>query len=191
MHDFVLPEHDWQQALAAAAAAGDERPTWGYRWPAGERLAADLPAMGLCAGCRCVDLGCGRGHLGLTALAAGATAVCFADGSRHPLRYLEQVISCNELGDRATTSLHRWGEPLPGSPWQVILGGDILYRPECFAALFNTIATSLSPDGAAYLSDPRSCLEKNLPALATAAGCQLTIERVADNYSLVVLRLHP
>ena len=63
---IIWPEHDWQHALANASAAGDERPTWGYQWPAGERLAAWLidrwstqPTENLPR--RIIDLGCGRG----------------------------------------------------------------------------------------------------------------------------------
>ena len=63
--DFKKPDWDWQPAYEAAEAAGDDRPTWAYDWPAGQRLASDLKHMQLPS--RCADLGCGRGLLGMTA----------------------------------------------------------------------------------------------------------------------------
>lgn len=182
--DLVLPAHDWSAALAAAAAEGDDRPTWAYAWPAGERIRGELTALVELAGRRVCDLGCGQGRLGLTALLAGA-AVCFADGSSHPLRWLRAVLAANDLD--ADCVEHQWGDLLPGGPYDLVLGGDILYRPECFADLLATIAASLVPDGCALLADPRSRLEPELPELAATAGLRWASERRDAGYTLVRL----
>lgn len=185
-HTFTLPEHDWQAALDAATTAGDGRPTWAYPWPAGDRMAQDLGDHIAIAG-KLVDLGCGRGNLGLTALAAGAATVLFADGSPYPLGFLDAVIRANDLGDIASTAVHQWGDPLPGGPYDVILGGDILYRPECFTMLMRTLGQSLAEDGVAWLSDPRRSLEPQLAELAEATGLSWTTKRPDDRYTLVAL----
>lgn len=182
-----LPAYDWQSALRAATAAGDERPTWAYPWPAGERLAALLPELTTCRDHRVCDLGCGRGLLGLRAALLGAAEVVFCDGSLHPLGFLDAVIAANRL--HARSQLHQWGTAIPGRPFSLILGGDILYRPECFALLLTSIARSLSPQGTALLSDPRHSLEAELPALAAAAGLSWAPTRPIAGLTVVRCRL--
>ena len=184
---WQAPPFAWDAALAAAAAAGDHRPTWAYTWPAGRRLAAVLPEIAALAGRRVVDLGCGRGLLGLWALEYGAT-VLFADASPYPLAWIEALLKAHpQHASRATTAVHRWGDPLPDAPWDIILGGDILYRPECHPALMTTIATSLPEDGVALLADPRTCLEEQLPAMAAAAGLDMRTDRHEAGFTLVSL----
>lgn len=189
----ILPAHLGhlvQPALAPdpAAAAPDADCTWAYCWPAGVRLSADLPALAGCAGAAVADLGCGRGHGGLSALVAGAARVVFADGDPAVLRWVEGVLVANGFTDRARTHPHAWGDPVPGAPYDVVFGGDILYRPDCFAALLASIAASLAPDGIALLSDPRRRLEPELPGLAAAVGLDWACERRDAGYTLVRLR---
>jgi predicted nicotinamide N-methyase len=101
--------------------------TWAYDWPAGRGLARDLADLADCRGRRVADLGCGRGGLGAVALQAGAAAVAFCDGSARALAYVAEAIRLNQAGARARCHIHRWGEPLPDGPWDLILGGDLLY----------------------------------------------------------------
>ncbi len=184
---WQAPPFAWDAALAAAAQAGDQRPTWAYTWPAGQRLASVLPSLVTLTGRRVVDLGCGKGLLGLWALEHGAT-VLFADASPHPLAWIEALLAANpQHAPRARTAIHRWGAVLPGGPWELILGGDILYRPECHAALMTTIAISLHPHGQALLADPRSGLEEDLPHLAAAAGLTMHSQRHAAGFTLLRL----
>ena len=75
----------------------------------------------------------------------------------------------NRWGDRAQTLCHRWGEPLPKA--DLILGGDILYRPELHRQLCTSIASSQAK--LAIISDPRQNLEPELTQYATLAGLQL------------------
>jgi SAM-dependent methyltransferase len=154
--------------------------TGGYAWPAGDRMARDLHAVAAFAGRRVLDLGCGPGQLGRRALALGAATVVFADGSAAVVAALAGFAAVE----------HRWGDPVPGAPFDVILGGDILYRPECFADLLRSIALALAPDGVALLSDPRPVLDAELPALAAAAHLTWTTARRAD-YTLATLTHGP
>lgn len=147
-----------------------------YRWPAGDRLVRELHLVAQLAGRRVLDLGCGPGQCGWRAQELGAAAVVFADGSPAVVASRPEVL------------LHVWGDPVPGAPFDVILGGDILYRPECFAALLRSIALALAPRGVALLSDPRPSLEPELPFLAADAGLTWTASRRAD-YTLVTLAL--
>lgn len=153
--------------------------TAGYAWPAGRRLASDHAALTVVVGKQVLDLGCGTGVCGLAALSLGAAAVTFADADADALA---------GFGGHATV-VHTWGIPVPGGPWPVILGGDLLYRPQFFAALLATIAGSLTHDGLALLSDPRSQLESDLPALARQHGLSWVQERRTDYTLISVARL--
>lgn len=190
--------HPWPPHLAWVVAPADgprrelahddEDVTCLYQWQAGAFLATLPETRTACSGRRVADLGCGRGALGLSACAAGARRVLFADASRVAIDFLARTIALNALGDRAQATLHAWGTPLPDGPWEVILGGDILYRPDCFAALLDTIAASLAADGVALLSDPRITLEEALAGLAAARG--LTWEAARRAHVTVVRVRH-
>lgn len=171
----VAPAEGPRRELASDA----EDVTCFYQWPAGAVLGTLPLVHDACSGRRVADLGCGRGALGLGACAAGATRVLFADASAVAIDFVTRTLAVNRLSDRASASVHRWGEPLPDGPWEVILGGDILYRPECFADLLDTIATSLSADGLALLSDPRVRLEEQLSTLAAERALSWEAARIA------------
>jgi predicted nicotinamide N-methyase len=157
-----------------------------YQWPAGARLARDLNAVIACNGQAVCDLGCGRGAIGVAALAAGASDAAFADGDPEALAEARAAVAAAGCTERATFHLHRWGEAIPRGPYRIILGGDILYRPASFAELMDTIALSLANDGTCFLSDPRATLEDELPLLAEARAMTWRVERRSD-YSLVRL----
>jgi len=190
--------HPWPPHLAWVIAPPDgprrelandsEDVTCLYQWKAGAFLATLPNLRERCAGRRVADLGCGRGTLGLSACAYAATRVLFADASSVAIDFLTRTLAQNQLDDRASAVLHTWGMPLPDGPWEVILGGDILYRPECFPALLDTIAASLSRDGCAWLSDPRNTLEPGLPDLATARGLAWASERIGQITVVTVTR---
>ena len=167
-------------------ASDDEDVTCLYHWKAGAFLATLPGTQARCAGRTVADLGCGRGTLGLSACASGATRVLFADASAVAVDFLARTITVNELSQRAQAVQHSWGDVLPDGPWEVILGGDILYRPACFAALLDTIAASLAANGCALLSDPRITLEDGLPALAEARGLRWEAARTG-HFTIVTI----
>ena len=161
------PTHDWQIALDRATAQGDERPTWAYSWPAGERLQRLLPGLVPNAPLKIIDLGCGRGLLGMSCLLRWKQChVTFCDASPEVLTFVAATAAANKVDNRCRTLEHRWGTPLPHA--DLILGGDILYRPECHDALLHSIASSQA--ARCILSDPREVLEENLPSLAAQRG---------------------
>lgn len=160
--------------------------TWRYDWPAGRRLLAELSTLAPLAGRRVADLGCGRGRLGLAALDLGATSVVFADASPAALAALAADLAGHPRAACARLCEHRWGAPLPGGPCDLILGGDILYLPQEFPALLDTVAVSLADGGQALLADPRSTLEAELPRLAQARGLTWTQTRRPGGYTLAV-----
>ena len=168
-------------------ARGDADLTWAYPWPAGERLAADLAEIADCRGLRIAEMGCGRGRSGLTALLLGAAEVLFADIAAEPLSYVTEAMAANQVSNRGRTSLHAWGDRLPGAPFDLLIGADILYRPAFHASLLKSIASSLHPAGQCLLADPRTELEPELPLLAAACGLSWRQQRRALGYTLVTV----
>ncbi|MBA2482713.1 MAG: methyltransferase domain-containing protein [Planctomycetes bacterium] len=158
----------------------DDDGTSAYAWPAGDRLVRELGVVVRCAGASVCDLGCGRGALGLAALSAGARSVAFADLNASALALARQQVTERGYAARATFHHHRWGSAIPGTPYEIILGGDILYRPECFADLMTTIRASLAANGCCVLSDPRTRLEEDLPLLAAGRGLSWNRTRRGD-----------
>jgi predicted nicotinamide N-methyase len=182
-HLPIMPE--WRPHLNPASGDGDL--TWAYPWPAGERLAADLAEVVDCRGLRIAELGCGRGRSGLTALLLGAANVLFADLEEAPLAYVSRALAVNAVAERGHVARHAWGEPLPGGPFDLLIGADILYRPLFHEALLRSIASSLAPNGHCLLADPRTELETELPEIAATFGLSWHIRRRPLNYTLVTL----
>lgn len=177
--DLIVPEGAYPHVEVDAA---DQ--TGVYAWPAGDRLARDLPHLLDCTGLRVLDLGCGRGHLGLSALRLGAAQVTFCDGHPAVCTGLRRVLEANGLN--AEVHEHRWGTSPPGGPYDLVLGGDILYRAALFPVLLDSLAEAVG-SGQALLSDPRLRLEAELPVLAAARNLTWDPERQRD-YTLVRLR---
>jgi predicted nicotinamide N-methyase len=184
-----LPSHlDWLIRPAhgprpAPSGTADDV-TGAYAWPAGSKLASELAVLADCRGALVADLGCGLGQLGFSALALGAQRVLFADGAPELIDLAARTIACNQLATRAQASRHHWGQPLPGAGYTLILGGDILYRPECFAALADTISASLAHGGECLLADPRTRLEDELAALLADRRLGWRSERRSTGYTL-------
>ncbi len=165
--------------------APDADPTWRYPWPAGTRLAGDVALLTEFRGRRCCELGCGRGAVGRAALAAGAAEVLFLDISPEPLALL-----ADELGHdpRVRTARHAWGDPVPDGPYDLVLGGDILYRPPYFRRLIHSVGLALDGGSTALLADPRTTLEPELFDAIAAEGLTATQERREAGYTLLRLR---
>lgn len=157
--------------------------TWAYCWPAGQALARDLQRHADCRGRRVADLGCGRGGLGAIALEAGAAEVAFCDGSERALGHVREAILLNHANDRATAYRHRWGDPLPAAPWDLILGGDLVYRTVHLPALCASIAASLAADGLVLLSDSRHAADAEVAAVAARHGLRCAWSR-ENGYAL-------
>lgn len=150
--------------------------TWRYQWPAGSRFLTEIADLVTVQGRRVIDLGCGQGRLGRWAVEHGAAEVLFADQSAEALA---AIPTC----PRASLLVHRWGEPLPEC--DVLLGGDILYRPACFSELLVSVRSSLVAESTAWLVDPRSSLDDELPHIAAYLGLSWVSERRPGGYTLI------
>ena len=101
-----LPECEPDLRLASE----DEDITGIYSWRVGSGLSAGLADITSVKGRTVLDLGCGRGALGLSALALGATRVIFADASPVVIDWLTRLIALNDLASRTSVVRHVWGD---------------------------------------------------------------------------------
>jgi predicted nicotinamide N-methyase len=119
--------------------ADDEfMPYWAELWPSGVELARAVAGRELAA-LRVVELGCGLGLPSLAA-AAGGAQVLATDWADEAIALVRQNAARNGLLLEAATA--RWSDPAPlvaRSPWDLVLGADLLYEPRNVDALLDLL----------------------------------------------------
>ena len=108
-----------------------------------------------------VELGSGTGIGGLTAAASGAASVVLTDGSTAVLPLLEANVKINRLDHIAKVKRLRWGcdddaeddlakleraRSQTAAPHDLVIGSDLLYAPEIFPDLLETLMRLCTPD---------------------------------------------
>jgi predicted nicotinamide N-methyase len=155
----VLIEHprSAEELIDEDEFARDERlPYWAELWPSARALAEALAGRPL-AGLRVLELGCGVGLPALVAQAAGAEVLAtdwypeaLAFSARNALR---------ATGRELATLLVDWRSPpaelLARSPFDLVVGADLLYERRNGAALAALLPRLLPPGGEALIADPR------------------------------------
>ena len=120
-------------------------------WPASlflcdwlmEKRKEDLLGDSFVGELRVLEIGCGLGIVGLTAVLSGlASFVCLTDANEEALQLVKENIEANELESGvASVFPHWWGTLLDAQAesCNVLLGSDVIYDPELFPALCQTI----------------------------------------------------
>ena len=188
----LLPSEEACRKAALKSESGtvEEGATWPYLWPGGLRLAEELAELLPSDETskrhkHLIDLGCGRGLLGMAALCLSFQRVSFIDGDELPIKLIAKELASFP---QARCQLLEWGQSVPGDKADILLGGDVLYRPEYHNSLLRTISESLKPNGVAFLGDPRNKLEGHLPTIAEQNGLDCKIELRPGGYSLCSLK---
>jgi predicted nicotinamide N-methyase len=102
-------------------------PYWAELWPSGVALAkvvAGLPLRGV----RVLEIGAGLGLPSLSAALGGANVLA-TDWAADAVELLRSNAERNGISMRVERV--RWDDPAPllrGSPWEVVLGADLLYE---------------------------------------------------------------
>jgi predicted nicotinamide N-methyase len=154
----------------------DYMPYWAYFWPGAFLLAEAVAREPWPAGAEVLELGCGLGLAGLTALAAGAERVVFTDYDETPLRFV--AASAGENGfarARWETGQLDWREP-PARRFSVILGADVLYERRLVPLVAGVIARMLAPDGIALVAGPYRVATEDLDGWLLRNGLVATAE---------------
>lgn len=119
-------------------------------WDAGRVLSTLLSQRDL-SGQRVLECGSGTGIGGLTAAAAGAKSVLLTDGASATLSLLEENVASNGLADRVSACRLRWGHEdemdvaAAKGPFDLVVGSDLLYAPESFPDLLETLTALCTP----------------------------------------------
>ncbi len=110
---------------------------------------------------RCLDVGCGGGHLGLALARITALDFVFLDMSPEMLRYAEENIASGDLTSRSKTLLgHVQAIPLADASIDLVISRGSVPFWDDLATAFREIKRVLKPGGHAYvgggLGDPKT-----------------------------------
>lgn len=144
-------------AVREANKRDEYMPYWADIWPVGRMLAkavakqnwAEFPTTD--GKVEALELGCGLGIPGLTALARGLR-VTFSDYDLAALRFTADNARANNLFDFRTLPLD-WRFPPAGVQFPVILGADLTYELRNIDPLAALIKKMLLPGGLCLLTD--------------------------------------
>jgi predicted nicotinamide N-methyase len=157
--------------LEAAAAGGAATPYWIDLWPCAERLAAWTAAQPL-AGRRVLELGCGLGLPSLVA-ALGGAQVLATDVEPAALECV--AASAARLGVAVETAPADYRDP-PAGCFDLVLAADVLYEPDCAAALAALAPCSLAAGGALVVAVSWEGQEAELARLLREAGFAVEVD---------------
>jgi predicted nicotinamide N-methyase len=151
----------------------DYMPYWAYLWPGAFLLAEAVARESWPGGTSALEIGCGLGLAGLTALGQGLH-VTFTDYDEAPLDFVARSAAANGFDPRTfTTGRLDWREP-PDERYPVILGADVLYERRLVPMVAALLSKMLAPGGLALIADPyRAAAEGFGPAVeALGLACQ-------------------
>jgi predicted nicotinamide N-methyase len=161
----------------------DYMPYWAYLWPGACLLAevvAREPWPTVPEGAeppRALEIGCGVGLAGLTALARGLH-VCFSDYDPAPFSYVARSAEAN--GFEATRYAFRlidWREP-PDETFPVILGSDVLYERRLVPLVAGVLSRMLPAGGLGLISCPGRPSGERFPEVVRSLGLDCQVESV-------------
>ncbi|MER3523225.1 MAG: hypothetical protein C4326_03960 [Ignavibacteria bacterium] len=137
--------------------AHDERlPYWADLWHSSIELARWCLEEAELGGKRVLELGCGLGLAGIAAATAGAE-VTFSDYDADALAFAACNVAANlspEAQSRIRFFQLDWRHLPSISPFDLIIGADVVYERGSFSALSEALWTLLRSDGYAVLTEP-------------------------------------
>lgn len=156
----------------------DYMPYWAYLWPGAYLLSEAVARENWQEGTRALEIGCGLGLAGLTALGRGL-CVEFSDYDETPLRFVTQSALANSFAP-TTWSTRRidWRDP-PDERYGVILGADVLYEHRLIPLVADVLQALLAPDGFALIAGPYRVATEGLEAALESRGLAAESEPIA------------
>ena len=151
----------------------DERmPYFGAIWPSAESLVPSVLNGPRLDEKRVLDLGCGLGICGFAAAHRGAH-VTFMDWEPRALEIVEASAFEQPLPlSRFDFLVADWRQPPRMSPFDLILGADVLYEQRNAPAVAAFLASHLARGAEAWISDPQRPHARLFPALAQKHGLE-------------------
>jgi 2-polyprenyl-3-methyl-5-hydroxy-6-metoxy-1,4-benzoquinol methylase len=151
--DVDPADETYQDQEAAGLEGKAELPYWTRIWPATVILAKALQGRPVRPGERLLELGAGRGLVGLFAAAAGYR-VTITDVSAQALEFSRATAELNDLPGIDWQVLD-WTEPAVLPRFHLIAGSEILYLKSQFPAMVSFLKKHLEPEGEVWLSHGR------------------------------------
>lgn len=162
--DTPIAGRNWPLAVAAdpdamlidacerqdAGEQGVIDPFWATTWRAAAGLDRFLERMEL-DGQSVLELGCGTGHVGISAALRGADVV-LTDGVEDPLHLVR--LSSHPIRERCQIQRLRFGQDQLHRRFPIIVGSDVTYLRELWPELQQCLVDHLEPGGVVLLSDP-------------------------------------
>lgn len=190
----VDPDALLDQITEAEYHANDERmPYFGAVWPSAESLVARLLSGPPLDGVELLDLGCGLGPCGFAAAKRGAR-VTFIDWEPRALEIVEQSALAQEAPlSQFDFIVADWRKPPRMSPFDRILGADVLYEERNSPGVASFLVNHLKPGAEAWITDPNRPHARRFPALAQQAGLEFLggeiLPAMAHKIDVTMLRL--
>lgn len=157
-------------AVRSAFAADEFLPYWADLWRASRMLAKAIlkePWPVTEPPLEALEIGCGLGLPGITALACGFLRVIFSDYDATALRFAADNARMNGF-DQFRTLQVDWRHPPDDVQVPVVLASDLIYELRCVEPLVGMIRKVLRPGGTCLLTDqdrvPSHALREALPA---------------------------
>ncbi len=161
-------------------------PYFAELWPAAVPLSRFLIAGGIGRGERVLELGCGLGFVGIALAKVLGARVTLTDGSPKALELTQRSVELNRPYEHEPQVARLdWREPRIDSPFPIVIGADVLYEPESFAALARAARASITPSGRIFLAEPARPVARSARAHLEAEGLALFKTALADNGVLV------
>jgi predicted nicotinamide N-methyase len=157
-------------AIRSAYVSHQYLPYWTDLWPAARMLAKVILREPWAAGLEALEIGCGLGLPGITALAAGLRVI-FTDADATALHFAGINARINGY-DKFRLMTLDWNNPPASLKVPVVLASDLIYEIRNVEPLVNVIKHVLEPKGVCLLTDtdriPAQVLFDALPAAGLA-----------------------
>jgi predicted nicotinamide N-methyase len=157
----ILHVQDLEHLLAGKDPFADVSsfPFWVKLWEASLMLADIMASVPCEPGQTVLELGAGLAAPGLVAAARGYK-VTLSDYEPHILDFQRVSAAANGLTD-VDFRMIDWKKPPASTPFDTIIGAEILFRDEFFQPLLNVFNKYLAPQGTIYIA--HDARRKSLP----------------------------
>lgn len=147
----------------------DYMPYWAYLWPVAELMAKFVLDRDWPAEARTLEIGSGVGLVGLAGLAAGLD-VTFSDYDDVAVEVVLRTAKLNGFRHARSRPLDWKRIPDDISPFDIVLGCDVIYESGNHALVLNVLDRLLDPTGECWIGDPGRQLTPAFRLLAIKRG---------------------
>lgn len=152
LYALQSPENSIDAAALLRERVIADPPYWALVWTGARAIAAVADDLGLSAGTRVLDLGCGLGLSGLAAARCGA-AVTFGDYVEGPLLFVRTTLERTPYAACEVRRVDFTSTEDAGGPFDVILAADIVYDPAHYDPLADFLERNIADGGLIALTE--------------------------------------